>query len=361
MHERRTGNPVIAMLPQRARLRKLLISLLLFGGTPARSDPQRTPCTEAQAGQTAGRFTPDPDARFNTDVPVMRSRYPRLAEKMDRAVALLQQALPRLIGAEARPHHTVNTRSLTGSGPVRIGVTTGFFTFYCVPAEGYDPGIAGTIRLGDETRMWIDIAFNSLSWLAHERRQVNGLRLSDGSAIYVSPKELGQLHGSTVYLPEVDASRAEEAIVISTGDRSPWKPVTRAELLDARIRTLQRRLDTLRTLPLMRAPMAQLDAELATLVAAREGLTAEEQATPATVTNPYAPPASLFVTAAGQGAALVALNRNFYQRGRPRDELTMITVDWRWRASDQVHAALIRQFKERFDVAALGALLSPAP
>ncbi len=340
---------------------QLSVLLLALGLTSARGDAQNTPCTRAQAEQTPGRFAPDPDARFNTDVPAIRSRYPTLAAKMNRAVALLQHAFPRLIGAEARPHQTVNSRSVEGIGPLRTGVTTGFFTYYCVPAEGNEPGIAGTISLGDETWMWIDIEFNSLSWLAHERRQVSGLRLSDGSAIYFAPRVAGSFRGAPVYLPEVDSRRAEEAIVITAAGRQPWKPVTRGELLDARITTLQRRLDTLRTLPLMRAPMAQLDVELAMLVAARDRLTADERATPAIVTNPYAPAASLFVTTEGKGSALVTPNRGFYQRGRPRDDITLITLDWRWRADNPVHVGLIRQFKERFEVGALAELLSSAP
>jgi hypothetical protein len=77
------------------------------------------------------------------------------------------------------------------------------------------------------------------------------------------------------------------------------------------------------------------------------------------VKNPFAPPTELFVSASNGGKGLVVVSRGLLQRGRPRTEVGMITVEWLWRTDDTAEAAFFRQFAESLDVAALRTLLTP--
>jgi hypothetical protein len=163
-------------------------------------------------------------------------------------------------------------------------------------------------------------------------------------------------------------------MVLLTSDRaSVWRPLTRDELLAARLRYSQARVDTMRAglvtlravpdttrvMPGARQTLRLLESDVQALVSARSALSPEDRDQPAVVVNPYAPPSTLFVRAADGGKGLVVLKRGVLPRGRPRTEVGLITVEWSWSRSDHAQVEFIGQFTDRFDLGALRRMLTP--
>jgi hypothetical protein len=333
----------------------------------------QAPCTKAQALATEGRWDVKPDATYNADVPLLRRQYPTLAATTDRAIAVLQQAVPSPRGLNVRVHRSVNAGTLTGAGHVHYEVNASLFGWYCVPATGYAPEFAGKVRLSDEASGDITIWFNSSGSLKNERRRMGDLHTPDGQQIFYPMKQLDSLRGEALYELNVFSPFVDRVMVLTVDGANLWRPVTRDELLGARITYSQARVDsarsgllklravpdTSRVMPVARRTLRLLESDVQTLVSARSALSPEERDQPAVVVNPFAPPATLFVSAANGGTTLVVFKGGVLKRGRPRTEVGMITIEWSWSPYHPEHVEFMRQFTERLDIAALRGLLTP--
>jgi hypothetical protein len=360
----------------------MLVSFLVPTWTGAQA------CTNADAVARDGHWSTESEQQaFDTEVPLLRRQYPSLAATADRATALVQQAVPTLRGVDVRVHRTVSGRTLTGPKHVQYEVDGLVYSWYCVPEKDYAPEIAGKVRLGDEASGQFTIFFNSLGRLANERQAVVGLITPGGQRILYPVTQRDSLRGEPLYEPETSPRGASRTIVLTRDAVSLWRPVTRDELLGARIAQQQARIDSVhagvaRVRPLLDTLRARvgptapalpdsarmlhglpktlllLTSELQALVTARSALTPNDRDQPAIVTNPYAPPAALFVSAANGGRGLVTVTRGLLKRGQPRTELGMITIEWYWTTDDRAQVAFFRQFTERLDIGALRQLLT---
>ncbi len=344
----------------------LCVALLV----PMRSVAQS--CTDAQALEKDGGWVIEPEQGFDTDVPLLRRQYPSLAAASDRAIALLQQTVPSPRGVTMKLHRAVNRRTLTGTGHVRYEVRAQAFSWSCLPATGSGAEATRKLVLADEADGGIVVWFNSSGTLTNERQQVSDLQTADGQRIFYALAQRDSLRGEALYEPSNVGPRTRRALVLTPDGASIWRPLTRDELLGARLAAAQARVDTLharlpslqavpdttRVLPQFRATLRLLESERDAVARTRSALLEPERALPAVVANPYAAPSALFVDAAAAGKELVVLKRGILQRGRPRRELGLITVEWNWQGDDTAQAAFMQEFAARLDVAALRRMLT---
>jgi hypothetical protein len=329
----------------------------------------QAPCTDAQAAATPGtwdRAAQVSDERFTGSFAPFSMKYPALAAKATQIVALIQHAIPAPTGVVVKVERKVNDRTLSGAGHARFGVRAMLFAYYCVPTTGYAPEFAGKVRAGEETSTIIAIEVNTLGVLAAEERQLRMILTADGAPIYFAPRDGGRVQNIPVSdperLPKTKVSEGE--VVLTAGDRSPWTTVTRGAFIDARIAFARHRLDSLNAQAAVLATpggqrlKATLDAEQAELVAFRSGMSADDKALPALVSNFMAPPASLFVSASAGGRGLLTSAKWYRQKGRPPDEIQLISVYWSSSRTSPLEADAIRAFTERFDFDALRQMLS---
>ena len=329
----------------------------------------QVPCTDAQAAATPGSWDLAAQAReerFTAQFDPFARKHPALAAKATQMLAMIQKAIPAPNGVVVKPERKVNEATLSGAGHVRFGVRVYLMGYHCVPAQGYAPDIAGTVQLGEETPTTILIEANTLGWLAASERQLPALRTTKGEPIYLAPLDGGRVQNMAVSDPATRPANAvgEGAVVLTAGDRPVWTTVTRASYLDARIAYTKQRLDTLSAnAAMLAAPggqrqKAMLEAEQAELVAFLESMSASDKALPALVSNFLAPPGSLFVSASAGGRGLLTVANWYRQRGRPPEEIQLITVYWSWNRNAPAERDAIRAFTERFDFDALRQMLS---
>lgn len=173
----------------------------------------QTPCTDVQAEQTIGKWVVEG----------------KLSARNEKIVAALKSALPEPRGFDVKI--TPNAR----------GLSAYFLAYYCVPNKGFAENIRGTVRRGDETGTTIYFTFGSIDWLANERMQAGGLKLASGEPILYLAKRTGERQGRAIYTPDIHRGRrGEEALVL--GVDSPYRPLTRAELAQAKIDRVQKDL-----------------------------------------------------------------------------------------------------------------------
>jgi hypothetical protein len=381
-------------------LRIVLIrsALALVQATFAAAAAAQVPCTDLQARQTPGRWVRGTDDLAMADRSFPKARYPALFAKTDRVIELLEKATPDPPGLEAKVYRTVRGASPVHDGPLPYGVNAAFLGYYCVPAKGYAKDIAGKVRLGDETGTWIYVDFNTLGWLG-QMALGSELKTAGGAAILRVPRRGADLNGSTLYLPEVHSNERTEAIVLAADGRSPYKPISRERFLDARekrydheLEEVEKRRQELATMrdrdlaalearkmpeekkaeqrersrksyeavqPGLTRRSEQLQSEKAAIIAAREALSPGERGAPAIVKDFRAlpPKGKLFATEAEGGWPLATLDPDLFGANGPREAIKVITVYWRWTERDPAKAALVKQFKERFDFQALKQML----
>lgn len=182
------------------------------------------------------------------------------------------------------------------------------------------------------------VYFNSLRDVLGERI----LLTTDGEEIFDYKKQLGSFKGFTTIEPMTRREEKHEAIIITSDNRLPYKPVTREQYLLARIKNYQ-------------SMTGNFANEIAGLTSAIGNMSPAEKQSPALVRDITASPgrSKLFVTEAEGGRHLVTIDKSFFNPKLPRDVIQFITVHWNWNDADIPKAEAIRQFKQNFDFAAL--------
>jgi hypothetical protein len=333
----------------------LLLAIILATG----SGWAQAPCTDAQALQTPGTLTLD--AREQADMDRRLRSKPELAvlNKINQTIALLKQSLPDLKGIKGQYWHEI-VEPGPGSHVLRFWITAAFFDFYCVPAGGYPPGSAEKVRPSDETGTWIYIYFNSLGWLTNKGASLGQEMLTPkGETIFLLPRENGEWKGHRAFAPDLHGETSG-AILITPPGRFPFKPVSRDDLIAARIAQEQKYLDDAKSKLGPGAPVVnERGRRIQDLRKLRDSMTAEELQSQAIVREWSADPThgKLFVTEAERGLPLVTVDRTYIDPSLPPSAVQLITVYWRWNDDVPVKREMMRQFKTNFDLAALERLL----
>jgi hypothetical protein len=336
------------MIPSLGKI-GLLIALAFFVVLGQAS--AQLPCTNEQAYQRRGKLELDRREQSDLDRRSRVSPEPAVLHKIDRTIALLQQALPELQGAEGKFWHVIRDPS-PNSHVLRFEVQVAIFAYYCV-SKGYAPGMTGTIRPEEETGAWITIDFNSLGWLVEERSSLGKeLRTPKGETMFYLPREGGELQGHRLFLPDKYGS-VSDVIVLTPPDRFPFKPVTREEFLQARENLYQSYINKLP--PSQSGDYRYGLEQISQLHATQSPMELQQQAV---VRDPNQTPSrgKVFVTEAERGLRLVTIDRSYIDPTLPRTAVQLITVHWSHDESP-VKNELIRQFESNFDFAALQRLL----
>jgi hypothetical protein len=127
-------------------MRSRLILLALLAGA-AGDVPAQQACTDEMAWTKAGSRARSEDDLATADPGFPKTEYPAALRMADRVVALLQQAIPKLNGIEARVYRSIRDRSYTKDGALKYGVNALFLGYYCVPDTPSYPKLRGQIRL----------------------------------------------------------------------------------------------------------------------------------------------------------------------------------------------------------------------
>ncbi len=343
------------------RMRDLRRAVVLVAALVALTSPGAVPCNDAQPPSTPGKWEHGVDDTAMSDGTFPRKSYPALFAREDQALALLKKAVPNPVGAVVRHYHSVRGDALVKDGPVPFSLNTRLFDYYCAKAGFSQPGEAGKVLPEDETGSVFEVYFNALGWLMNDRLKLH-FRAENGAAIFYVPKQGGDFHGATLYLPEVTAGEHEKAVVFTPDGRSPYKPVTRERFILAREKLCDTRIDELvkgRAWDGREQQLAQLRQEKAALEAARQALSPEERQLQAVIKEPEAAPGRrpLFATEAEGGRALATVDGKLFKPKGPRDAVRVITVYWNHDARESPKAQVLRQLEQRLDWDALKALL----
>ncbi|MGH9820483.1 MAG: hypothetical protein ACRD43_09975, partial [Pyrinomonadaceae bacterium] len=237
-----------------------------------------------------------------------------------------------------------------------------------------------------------------LHWLLNDRMSLGkNYPTADGEIMFYAPKQIGEIKGFPLLKPEIHTDRKEEAVIITAGDRSPYKPVSREKFLMARASFFQRDINKMRAaiqkastdMDKMRANLArenllkpeqqaqmieaslagqkQTEANLTRAIAVDEdeinkiktymaGMSPAEKQTQAIVHDTSAGLANLFVTEAS-GERLVTVDKSLFDPELPRQTIQLVTVYWSWNDKNPPKAEMIRQFKQNFDFETLRSMI----
>jgi hypothetical protein len=320
-------------------------------------------CTDEMAWARAGSWGRAGDDLAMADPTFPRAEHAAALRKADQVVALVQQAIPKLDGIEARAYRSIRGPSYTRDGALKYGSDALFRAYYCVPDTPSFPTLRGQVRLGDETGTWLYIRFNDFFWLTNESAMLDkSLRAKGGGALFFFPPSAGEWKGLPLLLPAIHTGQKTEAVIIAPPGRAPHRFITREEFLEARVRQLQERIDKLPPSPTRPKVQAGIEADLHQIRAALAALSPEERKREAIVRNPLVVPGGrdkVFVTEADGGRRIFVIRASFFDPSLPRTAVQFITVYWRWDAGpkDPAKVAVARQFKENFDLDALRAML----
>jgi hypothetical protein len=326
-----------------------MAALLATGGARAQA-----PCTDAQAAQKPGVLALNRAEQADRDARSRVKPDPVVLTTIDRTIGLLKQSLPDFKGLEGKYWHELYDVSPT-SHTFHYSITAAFFDYYCGPSGGDVPDPTFKIRVGDETGTWIYFYFNTLGDLVNERLSLGReMSAANGRTIFRLPAESGEWKGHRLFLPRIQG-QTSEAILLTAGDRFPFKPVSRGEFLQAREKVAQGSLEGMGLSP----PGAERQSELDELRKLRASMTPSELQRQAVVREWSASPArgKVFVSEAEGGLRLVVVDPAFIDTALPRSAVQLIVVYWRWNEDNPAKREMIRQFKNNFDVAALEKML----
>lgn len=306
----------------------------------------QAPCTDEDAYRTAGSWRRQrADDLGSADPTFPKTDYPRVLSKAQKIVELLKNTTPAPPGIEAYAKRSIRGRPIVLGGPVPFGVTAGYFDYICMADR---EGVAGRGKVlsGVETDTWIEFDFNSLSWLTNDSASLGPkLRTADGRKIYFAPKESGEFKGQRLF--RSDVHKLAEAIIITAENRSPFVPVTREEFVNVRIADFRNEIATAKGIA---QAVKYYEGEIAKLNRNLQSMSAAERSMPASIRSGFAPPDQLFVEESKGGKRIVTIDHRLFESVGSRDAIRVITLYWRWNEKDPAKAALIREFKEKFDL-----------
>ena len=124
----------------------IIFALLLLQATILAQGP----CTGQEASQKPGAWGRNADDLAMADSTFPKTQYASVLKKADQAIALLKQAVPSLIGAEARPYRSIRGQPYVANGPVPFAVNVPVFDYRCIPQTSGAPELRGKIQVSGE-------------------------------------------------------------------------------------------------------------------------------------------------------------------------------------------------------------------
>jgi hypothetical protein len=339
------------------------IALLMVGLLAAdRSPPaEGSPCTGREdllaiRGKWGVRTDIPPGA--NTPASVV----PNISERIDRIGQVFRAAYPEPRGMEAASYRDLNGPQLVQGGPFAYSWRSSYFPWSCNTR-------LHKMQLGGETATWAYAFVNHLTWFAEPQKSLQVA----GQPTFFLTKHVGSLRG----FPEYEGIHNQTSntgqtysrvILVTRPNRSPLRPVTRKEFLQAYLAGVDEQvaqmiaqieassLDTSRKKTAIQQRRDQLTKLQATASGRLSRMSPGEAEQAAFLTAANLVQFADFTPEAQGGRALVRLDRGYLDAGVAKYAPQFIVVYWRWQKgvpSENFRAELER----RFDPAALAKLL----
>ncbi len=307
----------------------------------------QTPCTKVTANETPGvwRKQADDDLAM-ADNSFPKAEYRSVLPKAQKVIELLKMANPTLKGVDGQAHRGIRGDSYFPKGPLKFAVYAWFYGYFCVPDNsGYLPEARGKVQPGRGFGPIINFYFNNFGWAMEEIHSEGDLLTAEGEALFFLPKQLGEFKGMPLIQPEsAGTSGKQEAVIITPNSRLPYKPVTREQFIQARIKNYR---DYYR-----KDERSSFEPKIAELNLLLDKMSPAERQAQAITKNPFVTDERLFTTEANGGKRVVAVDKGFFNPGLPRTTIQFITVYWKPAVSPT-----IMNFKQNFDFEALKQML----
>ena len=313
--------------------------------TPTTTQPSTDFCTKETAYQTMGKWGKQKkDDLVMADRNFPKEQYKPVLAKAQKVIDLFMKASPEFKGIQAYAQRSIRSDSYISNGALPFSIDIGYGSFHCIEkGEGTAEERGKIIVFGGYG--YTTVYFNSLRDVLESVQDGGAFLTTDGEEIFDYKKQLGEFKGFILIEPMARSGNKEEAIIITPDNRLPYKPVTREQYLQARLKDFQSK--------------GGFAKEITSLTSAIGNMSPAERQMPAIVRDISALPGSakLFVSEAEGGRHLVTIDKSFFNPKLPRDTIQFITVHWNWNDTDIPKAEAIRQFKQNFDFEALKQML----
>lgn len=194
------------------------------------------------------------------------------------------------------------------------------------------------------------VAFNSFGRALPNVEDQGPFLTPNGEELFYLPKQSGDFKGMTFFqLGNLENKEKEEAVIIFPNSRLPYKPVSREQFIQSRIKLYREFWQT--------AARISFEPKIAELQLFLANMPPADRQTQAVINDPFGINERMFTTEAQGGRRVVAIDKDFFNPKLPRPTIQFITVYWSWNSQRPVVAEAIRQFKENFDFAALRQML----
>jgi hypothetical protein len=319
------------------------------------------PCTASEnLLSIPGKWTHRADVPHGPGLPP--TAVPEVNKRIDRIGDVFRAAYPEPKGMEAGGYRDLDASPLVENGPYAYSFRSLYRAWYCNPNNH-------KLLIGGETSTWAYAFVNQLNWFAEPLKT---LRVG-GQPAFLLTHRVGTFRGLPSYegihnQTSNTGTTFSRTILVGRSGRSPLKPVTRRQFLEAYLAATQAQLDPMLA-AIERSPLdpakktvaiEQRRDQISKLQApARARLSAMS---PAEGEQPaFLSPTGIvqfkdFTPEANGGRALVRLDPTFFDPKAPKVAPQFIVVYWRWQKSP-ASENFKNEFERRFDPSALNALL----
>jgi hypothetical protein len=320
-----------------------------------------TPCTGSEnLLSIPGKWTHRADVPHGAGLPA--TAVTEVNKRIDRIGEVFRAAYPEPKGMEAGWYRDLDGSPMVQNGPYAYSFRSLYRAWYCNPNTH-------KLLIGGETATWAYAFVNHLNWFAEPLKT---LKVS-GQTAFLLTHRVGTFRGLPSYegihnQSSNTGTTFSRTILVGRSGRSPLKPVTRRQFLEAYLAATQAQLDPMLA-DIDRSPLdpakkaaaveqrkdqiSKLQAPARARLSAMSGAEGEQPA--------YLAPSSIvqfkdFTPEANGGRALVRLDPTYFDPKVPRAAPQFIVVYWRWQKNPPSEN-FKNEFERRFDPSALYALL----
>jgi hypothetical protein len=344
------------------RLALLALGLLTAPVRAAAPAPKEgTPCTGSEnLLSILGKWTHRADVPRGAGIPPMA--ITDVNKRIDRIGEVFRAAYPEPKGMEAGGYRDLDASPMVQNGPYAYSFRSLYRAWYCSPNTH-------KLLIGGETATWAYAFVNQLNWFAEALKTLK----VGGQTAFLLTHNVGTFRGLPSYegihnQSSNTGTTFSRTILVGRSGRSPLKPVTRRQFLEAYLAATQAQLDPMLA-EIDRSPLdpakkaaaveqrkdqiSKLQAPARARLSAMSGTEGEQPA--------YLAPSSIvqfkdFTPEANGGRALVRLDPTYFDPKVPRAAPQFIVVYWRWQ-KNAPSENFKNEFERRFDPSALNALL----
>ncbi len=160
-----------------------------------------------------------------------KTQYKPVLAKAQKVIELFMQASPEFKGIQASAKRVIRGDSYLPNGALPFGIDVWYPSYFCVGKETASVEMRGKVIIFSNYG-YTTIYFNGLRDVLGERI----LLTTEGEEIFEYKKQLGNFKGFTMIEPMTRREEKHEAIIITPDNRLPYKPVTREQYLQARLK-----------------------------------------------------------------------------------------------------------------------------